>query len=90
VVVVTVVEDGRAASDDLARAREYLVEHGIEPTCIEKRGQVGEIILGAVRRHGSELIVVGGYGSSPVVEIVLGSTVDRVLRQSQTPVLICR
>ena len=37
-----------------------------------------------------DLIIMGSYGLSPVVEIVLGSTVDQVLRESSLPVLICR
>jgi nucleotide-binding universal stress UspA family protein len=36
------------------------------------------------------LIIMGGYGFSPVMEIVLGSAVDEVLRTSRRPVLICR
>jgi nucleotide-binding universal stress UspA family protein len=33
---------------------------------------------------------MGGYGFNPALEIVLGSTVDEVLRTGQLPVLICR
>ncbi|NIN69699.1 MAG: universal stress protein, partial [Anaerolineae bacterium] len=36
------------------------------------------------------LIIMGGYGYSPVLEVVLGSTVDQVLRHSRHPTLICR
>jgi nucleotide-binding universal stress UspA family protein len=34
--------------------------------------------------------LMGGYGHSPVLEVVLGSVVDTVLRASQQPVLVCR
>jgi len=33
---------------------------------------------------------MGGYGFSPVLEVVIGSSVDQVLRESRQPVLICR
>jgi nucleotide-binding universal stress UspA family protein len=33
---------------------------------------------------------MGGYGHSPVMEVVLGSAVDQVLRESRQPTLICR
>jgi nucleotide-binding universal stress UspA family protein len=33
---------------------------------------------------------MGGYGFSPLVEVVLGSAVDQVLRESSRPVLVCR
>jgi nucleotide-binding universal stress UspA family protein len=36
------------------------------------------------------LIVMGGYGRGPVLEVVLGSALDQVLRQSHRPTLICR
>jgi nucleotide-binding universal stress UspA family protein len=57
---------------------------------VEERGPVGEVILRTAQAYDSELIVMGGYGFSPVLEIVLGSAVDQVLRESRQPVLICR
>jgi nucleotide-binding universal stress UspA family protein len=33
---------------------------------------------------------MGGYGFRPLLEVVLGSTVDQVLRWRRWPVLICR
>jgi nucleotide-binding universal stress UspA family protein len=33
---------------------------------------------------------MGGYGFSPVLEVVLGSAVDQVLRTSWKPMLICQ
>ena len=39
---------------------------------------------------GCDLILMGGYGHGPAVELVLGSAVDQVLRESRWPALICR
>jgi nucleotide-binding universal stress UspA family protein len=89
-VVVAVLEKERAAAQTLTRAQKYLEEHGVQATFVEQRGPVGEAILETVSAHGCNLIVMGGYGFSPVLEIVLGSAVDQVLRESQQPVLICR
>jgi nucleotide-binding universal stress UspA family protein len=89
-VVVTVGEQGRAESEALTRARAYLREHGVNAAYVDRQGDVGDVILDAAREHESALIVMGGYGFSPVVQIVLGSAVDQVLRMSQRPVLICR
>ena len=36
------------------------------------------------------MIIMGGYGKSPATEILLGSAVDRVLREAWQPMLICR
>jgi nucleotide-binding universal stress UspA family protein len=51
---------------------------------------VAEAILQTAETQQSDLILIGGYGHSPVLEIVLGSAVDQVLRESHRPVLICR
>jgi nucleotide-binding universal stress UspA family protein len=89
-VVTTIVEEGRTTSNALDKARTYLEEHGVQAAYARGQGDVGDAILDAAREYESELIVMGGYGFSPVLEIVLGSAVDQVLRASEKPVLICR
>ncbi len=88
--VVTVIESSRTTSDALERAQGYLETHGVQTTSVKGNEPVAEAILEAAKEHASDLIVMGGYGFSPVLEVVLGSTVDQVLRASQRPVLICR
>jgi nucleotide-binding universal stress UspA family protein len=89
-VVVTVSEQGLTTSATLARAWNYLREHGVHATYVERQGDVGDALLDVAQQYKSDLFVMGGYGFSPVVEIVLGSAVDQVLRVSRCPVLICR
>ena len=83
---------GRTALRDqvLARAQAYLEEHGARATFVSKQGPVAEAILATAEEQASELIMMGGYGFSPPMEIVFGSAVDQVLRESKWPVLICR
>ena len=88
--VVTVLERGHATSETTDRAQTYLEEHDVAATVVTRHGPVGEVILAIAEETDSDLIVVGGYGHSPVMEIVLGSAVDQLLRESQQPVLICR
>jgi nucleotide-binding universal stress UspA family protein len=89
-VVVTVREDDLAASETLARARQYLASRGVEATFLEERGPAAGAIAITAEERDCDLIVMGGYGSSPVLEVVLGSTVDEVLRTIRRPMLICR
>ncbi len=89
--VVTVSEGrrGRAAT----QARTYLESRGVQAEFIElpKRHQsIGQHILHTAWVQESDLIMMGGYGSAPMVEIALGSSVDEVLRHSMVPILICR
>jgi nucleotide-binding universal stress UspA family protein len=89
-VVVTVIELGRTTSETLARAQEYLETHGVQAALVKESGPVAEAILKTAEEQESDLIIMGGYGRSPVLEVVLGSTVDQVLRASRRPMLICR
>jgi nucleotide-binding universal stress UspA family protein len=89
-VIVTVVEGGEVTPDTLAKAEEYVAQHGVQATLVREYGPVAEVILQTAEAHDSDLILMGGYGHGPVVEVVLGSAVDEVLRCSRQPMLICR
>lgn len=88
--VVTILEGGQVTPDTLTEARQYLQRHGVRASLVRESGPVAEAILRAVEESESDLILMGGYGHNPLLEVVLGSAVDRVLRASQQPVLICR
>jgi nucleotide-binding universal stress UspA family protein len=62
----------------------------VEATYIRGQGPVVGTILRTAEEHQCDLLLMGGYGHTPVVEIVLGSSVDQVLRESRQSVLICR
>jgi nucleotide-binding universal stress UspA family protein len=89
-VVVSVLENGHMPEGALARAQEYLEAREVQAAYVQERGPAADVILVATQEHACDLILMGGYGHSPVVEVVLGSAVDRVLRESRWPVLICR
>jgi nucleotide-binding universal stress UspA family protein len=93
-VILAIADGGRVTEDTLAEAGDYAESHGVQTTLLlEQAGatdQVADIILSTAEDHGNDLILMGGYGYSPVVQVVLGSAVDEVLRASRQPVLICR
>jgi nucleotide-binding universal stress UspA family protein len=88
--VVTVEDGGLNSAEVLAQARNYLEEHDISAEYRMERGKVGETILRNCQNDECDFVILGGYGFAPVLEVVLGSTVDAVLRQSCQPVLVCR
>lgn len=88
--VLTVLEDERATPETLEDARQYLETHGVSAVYETRSGDVGAAILEVAEARQSEVIVMGGYGFSPVLELMLGSSVDRVLNEAQMPILICR
>jgi nucleotide-binding universal stress UspA family protein len=90
-LTVICVEEGKNNSARVQHdARSYLEGRKIRARYLRERGQPGEVILQAARVQRSSLLLMGGYGFSPLVEMVLGSTVDRVLRESDIPILICQ
>jgi nucleotide-binding universal stress UspA family protein len=89
-VVVTMLSNGSVTEETQARAREYLEGHGIQATYVLEQGHAAEGILHAAEAHQSDFLIIGGYGTNPVLEVVLGSVVDQVLRSFHKPILICR
>ncbi len=88
-VVVTVVGSD-VPRETLDRARTYLEQHGVHATYVEANGPAGDTIVNTAGAYHCDVVVVGGYGTSPLVEAVFGSTVDHILRASGRPTLICR
>lgn len=88
-VVVSVIENVRSEPNPLDRAGEYLKKRDVEFTPVTETGPVGEAILKTAENQQCDFILMGSYGRSPVVEMMLGSAVDQVLRESHIPILIC-
>jgi len=88
--VVTITSGEQDASDIQAEARQYLKKHGVQATYIKKEGEIAASILKATTTHQCDFVIMGGYGSSAIMEVVFGSVVDAVLREIKLPILICR
>lgn len=88
--VLTAFEDGNIPPEVLLKAKVYLDDQGIKANYLPESGDAAKNIQDFVQTHSIELIIMGGYGLSPVLQVMIGSTVDQVLRQSDIPILICR
>ncbi|MGE5225013.1 MAG: universal stress protein [Omnitrophica WOR_2 bacterium] len=88
--VVYVVDGGSTNEETLLAAQQYLESHDIKATYFTEHGSVPEMILKVAAEQSCDFILMGGYGRNPVLDVVLGSTVDHVLRESNLPVLFCR
>jgi nucleotide-binding universal stress UspA family protein len=88
-VVVSVTENGRPAIEALNRAEQYLVEHGVEATYVAAEGEAAAAILDTAATHECDWLLMGGYGRHHMLEVMVGSELDKVLRQADRPVLIC-
>jgi len=88
--VLTVAEPSKVNRKIINRARNYLLTRNINAEFIQREGLVSKAILDTAAEKECDLIFIGGYSKPPVIEIVLGSPLDQVLRDSSIPVLICR
>jgi len=87
--VVTVLDD-LGEGETAVKARSYLESQNVSADYIGTEGRPAEIILRTARSQERSLVIMGGYSHKPVMEIMLGSVVDEVLRTRNGPVLICR
>jgi len=72
-------------------AKQYISNYAIQANFIRHQpGKRSKIILETAQSNQCDFILMGGYKSSPIIEVVLGSVVDEVLRMSKIPLLICR
>lgn len=88
--VLTVEDADHTTRETQVRAQEYLESRGIVADYVLATGPVGSAVLDHARAWRADLVIMGGYGFSPVWEVMLGSAVDQVLRTSPVPTLICR
>ncbi len=88
-LAVLAVLDGPVTEKTLSQAQTYLQQYGVTATFITRPGPVAEAIMTTAEDQNSNLIIMGGYGYNLVLELMLGSAIDEVLRASRRPVLIC-
>jgi nucleotide-binding universal stress UspA family protein len=81
---------GKKASKALARAESYLTAHEVEATYERASGPASQAILQTAAACGANMIIMGGFGQRSALQLVLGSTVTKVLRATTQPVFVCR
>lgn len=88
---VVTVETDFTSSEALDRAREYLTNYGIlDVNYILRPRPIADAVLETAVSRESNLLIMGGFGFRPVRHMMVGSTVDRALREFKQPILICR
>ena len=74
----------------LSLARSYLRKRDVKATFLDEAGDVGETILTTAEAYACDLVIMGSYGRNPLMEMMVGSALDRVMQDSKIPLLICR
>lgn len=88
-VITVETEYTSVSTSDQARA--YIEKYDIPNVSYVVRGKpIAEAILQTAEEHQCDMIIMGGFGFRPMLHLVMGSTVDQLLREFQHPMLICR
>ena len=85
--IVTASDDDDEGQALLAEAEEELRYRRVTATGIVRKSHPDEAVFEEVGA-GGDLVAMGAHGHGRVVELVLGSTTDRVLRAATVPVLL--
>ena len=71
-------------------AQDYLEEKGVSAEYFIRAGKIAESIISLAEERECDFLLMGGYGDSPMMQLLFGSTLDSVLRDFNGPTLICR
>jgi nucleotide-binding universal stress UspA family protein len=88
--VLHVGKDDAASHRVVDEARRYLATHRVQAEYVTRTGYANEAILATMDEGRHDLLVIGAYGHSRIIEMVLGSTTEYVLRNASAPVFLCR
>ncbi|MCB9420670.1 MAG: universal stress protein [Ardenticatenaceae bacterium] len=90
-LVVLTVETEYTPPSALDKARSYIEQYGIKHVeYVLRQKPIAEAVLETAVDYNINEIIMGGFGFRPVKHLILGSTVDTILREFKQPVLICR
>ena len=77
----------RSLDEAEAYLRPYQLHTSFE---LQQTGNAPERIANFIKEHNYNLLFIGAYGHSRILEMVLGSTTEYVLRNSPCPVFLNR
>lgn len=70
--------------------RSFFAKQGLRASFSAKVGPAADNIAGAAAKGRFDLIMMGSHGHNALANLVLGSTANKVLSQTQVPVLLVR
>lgn len=89
--VLTVNRDEEQGRRVLNEAASYLAPYNIKADFeLQQTGNAPERIANFIRERNHDLLFIGAYGHSRIIEMVLGSTTEYVLRNADCPVFLYR
>ncbi len=88
--VLSIAREEALAQTNLQRAKSYLGSYAIEVSYESARGYPEQKIVEQLVNLNHDLLFIGAYGHRRIIEMVLGSTTEYVMRNAPCPVLMNR
>ena len=89
-IVFTALEGTKIKPDIQDYVKRYLEIHEVQAEYIVTEQDAKATLKSTVDERQADLLLMGGYGRSLIREMVIGSTLDHMLRESNIPLFICR
>ena len=90
ITVITCSRDPKLGERTLAEARTYFENYTPKAEFKLLQGHANEEIVKFLKENDADLLFIGAYGHSRIIEMVLGSTTEFVLRNTPCPVFLAR
>jgi nucleotide-binding universal stress UspA family protein len=88
--VVSVGSDNDETRAQLAWAQTVLAQAGFDVTAAIRSGEIEPTLHNYQREQQLDLLVMGAYGHSRIREFLVGSTTTKMLRTTESPLLLLR
>ncbi len=88
--VLTIAKEERPADATIRQAKSYLSSYAINTQFEIDRGYPEQKIMDHLIQFGYDLLFIGAYGHRRIIEMVLGSTTEYILRKAPCPVFLNR
>ena len=89
-IVFTVLEGTQVRADTQDDVRRYLDIHEVEAEYILETGIVTDRLKKTIEEQDIDLVLMGGHSGTVLQQVLIGSTVDTMLKESKVPLFICR
>ena len=90
-LVVFTAQDGKNVTADMQEyVRRYLDIHEVDAEYIVREGGAMESLKQTVDEQSADLVLMGSHSGSIIQQVLIGSTLNYMLRESTVPTFICR
>ena len=89
-IIFTALDSIRVKADVQDYVRRYLDIHEVEADYLIGEYGAMDYLKSTVEERDVDLVLMGSHGGSTLRQVFVGSTLDSMLRESKTPIFICR